>query len=95
MDKPKAPNTTVALHYSGDGAPRVTAKGAGEVADRIMVLAKEHGIPVHEDAQLVQLLAQVDLGDEIPESLYLAVAKVIAFAYMVAGKTPPQAKGNR
>ena len=89
MAKPEPPRTTVALHYSGTGAPRVTAKGAGEVAQRIMEVAQEHGIPIHEDAQLVQLLAQVDLGEEIPENLYLAVAKVIAFAYMVAGKAAP------
>ncbi len=79
----------VALQYSGIGAPRVTAKGGGEIARRILQLADEHGIPLHEDPQLVAVLASVKLGAEIPPALYLSVAKVIAFAYLVSGKIAP------
>ena len=72
--------TAVALRYDGTGAPRVTARGRGEVAERILAIAREHQVPVREDRNLVQLLALVELGDEVPAELYRAVAEVIAFA---------------
>lgn len=89
-ESPKQPpyRTAVALHYSGHGAPRVTAKGKGIVADEILALAREHNIPLREDAALAGLLARIELGDEIPEKLYRAVAEVIAFAYRLSGKQP-------
>lgn len=80
------PSTAVALRYDGVGAPRVTAKGRGEVAERILTLAREHGIPIREDPNLAVLLSTVELGDEVPPALYRAVAEVIAFAYRLAGK---------
>jgi len=92
MNKPPIennPDLAIALEYDGKSAPRVTAKGHGPVAERIMALAREHEIPVQERPELVQLLARIDLGDEIPEALYIAVAEVIAFAYMLKGKTRP------
>lgn len=78
----------VALKYDGSGAPRVTAKGGGQVAERIVELARQHDVPIQENAPLVQLLAQVELDAEIPPALYLAVAEVIAFAYYLSGKAP-------
>ncbi|WP_127477489.1 EscU/YscU/HrcU family type III secretion system export apparatus switch protein [Sulfurivermis fontis] len=83
------PKNAVALHYDGKRAPRITAKGRGAVAEEIIALAREHGVPLHEDRELVALLAQLELNDEIPRELYLAVAEVIAFAYMVTEKFPP------
>ncbi|NOZ09799.1 MAG: hypothetical protein GXP09_01955 [Gammaproteobacteria bacterium] len=80
------PSIAVALEYDGSGAPTVTAKGQHLIADKILKLAKEHDIPLYEDPALVTLLSKVELGDEIPRSLYTAVAEVIAFAYMVSGK---------
>ncbi len=71
----------IALHYSGTGAPRVTAKGKGFVAEEILNLAKKHAIPVRTEPELVNLLVQVKLGREIPENLYVAIAEVLAFAY--------------
>ena len=88
--KPTPSRTAIALHYSGRGAPRVTAKGKGVVAEEILALAREHNIPLREDAALTGLLARIDLGDEIPEKLYVAVAEVIAFAYRLSGKMPPR-----
>jgi flagellar biosynthesis protein len=88
-DRP--PGKVVALRYEGVGAPRVTAKGEGLVAEKILELAKEHHIPLHEDPNLVAVLAKLELGDEIPVALYRAVAEVIAFAYMVSGKVPIRA----
>jgi flagellar biosynthesis protein len=89
-EKTPKPTTAVALHYDGKNAPRVTAKGTGELAEKIIALAKEHGIPLQENAALAALLAKLELGDEIPEALYLAVAEVIAFAYLLSGKRPEE-----
>lgn len=83
------PKSAVALRYDGKNAPRLTAKGRGSIAEEIIALAKEHGVPLHEDKELVGLLAQLELYDEIPRELYIDVAEVIAFAYMVTGKFPP------
>lgn len=81
--------SAVALRYDGRGAPRVTAKGRGKVAEHILELAAEAGIPVQEDPELTLLLAQVELGDEVPRELYVAVAQLIAFAYRLSGREPP------
>jgi len=83
------PALAVALEYTGEGAPRVTAKGGGLVADNILRIAKEHKIPLHEDPELASLLSKIELGDEIPSALYLAIAEVIAFAYSISHKNPP------
>jgi flagellar biosynthesis protein len=88
-EEQKPPPRAVALYYDGQRAPRVTAKGQGRVAERILELAREHDVPLHADAALVGLLARIELGDEIPETLYRAVAQVIAFAYLVRGKPAP------
>lgn len=85
----QTPDTAIALLYDGDNAPRITAKGQGKLAERIFMLAKEHGIPLENDPQLAAILTQIPLGDEIPEPLYRAIAEVIAFAYLVSGKRPP------
>jgi flagellar biosynthesis protein len=83
----------VALFYDGETVPRVTAKGHGDVAEQIIRLAEEHGVPLHEDRDLMVLLSQLELGDEIPRALYIAVAEVIAFAYMLKGKMPKNWQG--
>ncbi|HUR28309.1 MAG TPA: EscU/YscU/HrcU family type III secretion system export apparatus switch protein [Planctomycetota bacterium] len=71
----------VALRHDRDsgGAPRVVARGRGEVARRLVEIAAEHGVPVREDPDLAALLALVDLGDDIAVELYQAVAEVICF----------------
>lgn len=84
--------SAVALRYDGRNAPRVTAKGRGKVAEQILELAAEAGVPVREDPDLTLLLAQVELGDEVPPELYVAVAQVIAFAYRLSGRGPPPAE---
>jgi flagellar biosynthesis protein len=82
------PDLVVALSYDGAAAPRVSAKGRGALAEEILALAEQHGIPQEKDAELARLLAQIPLDEEIPEALYLAVAEVIAFAYLLTGKRP-------
>lgn len=85
----KAP-VAVALSYPGKGAPKVTAKGSGPIADRILELANENNIPLWQDAGLAGVLAKVDLGDEIPEALYTAVSEVIAFAWRLRDISLPE-----
>jgi flagellar biosynthesis protein len=84
-----------ALEYTGQGAPRVTAVGGGELARRIRQIAEEHGVPTIEDERLVALLATVPLGEEIPESLFVAVAEVLAYVFaMDAQATYPGSSGQ-
>lgn len=64
-----------------DVAPKVTASGKGTVAEKIIALAREHNIPLHEDKSLIEVLVKLDLGDTIPYELYRAVAEVLAFIY--------------
>lgn len=72
----------VALAYrSHDPAPKVVAKGRGLIAQAIIERAKEHGVFVHESADLVGLLMQVELDQSIPPQLYLAVAELLAWLY--------------
>ena len=73
----------VALKYetAKDNAPRVTAKGTGLIAERIIELAIKEGIPITEDPDLVGALIQLDFQEEIPPELYRAVAEILAFAY--------------
>lgn len=75
--------TAVALRYDAnqEAAPRVVATGRGDLARRILTVAGSHGIPVHEDPTLAQLLAKLELGTEIPAELYQVVAEVLAFVY--------------
>lgn len=71
----------VALFYDGEEAPKICAKGQGLEAEEILRIAKEHDIPLCDNPPLVSLLSQLELGDEIPQSLYIATATIIAFAY--------------
>lgn len=85
--KPKPLPVAVSLRWDGKGAPRVTAKGKGEIAERIIELAEANGVPLREDQALVQVLSRIDLSQQIPPQLYVAVAEVIAFAYALSGKS--------
>ena len=80
--------SAVGLSYDGQGAPKIVAKGHGALADEIIRLAKEHGVLVHEDQNLNRLLQQMELGSEIPQELYLLIAELIAFSYVLQGKFP-------
>ena len=72
-----------ALRYAQgkDAAPCLMAKGKGAVADRILEIARRNGIPIREDRELVQVLASLDLYQEIPPDLYKAVAEILVFLY--------------
>ncbi|MFC4557100.1 EscU/YscU/HrcU family type III secretion system export apparatus switch protein [Virgibacillus kekensis] len=76
-------NKAVALRYDQDSgqAPKVTATGKGIVADNILEKARESNVPIQEDSSLVELLAELNINETIPEELYKAVAEVFAFIY--------------
>lgn len=78
----------VALEYERGtrSAPRVTAKGRGEVAQRIVEVAEAHGIVIESDPLLAEVLSEVELDDEIPVELYEAVAAVLAFLLRATAK---------
>ena len=75
----------VALRYlaGADDAPRVVARGRGELAARILSVAREHGVPVRSDADLVETLAAIEVGRQVPPELYGAIAEILAWVYTV------------
>ncbi len=81
--KPKA----VALGYDmgKDQAPKVLAKGEGEIAKQIIKVAKEHGIEIREDANLVEILSALELDEFIPLEAYTAVAEILKYIYSKKG----------
>ena len=86
-DVPKPPKTKKAVAISYDEqqatAPRVLASGSGLVAETIIQRAEEAGIHIRQDPDLIELLATVPVGEEIPPELYQAIAEVLAFVYSV------------
>lgn len=83
------PCQAIALNYDGQKAPVLSAKGDDELAEAILAIAREYEVPIYENAELVRLLARLELGDAIPEALYRCIAEIIAFAWYLQGKTPP------
>jgi flagellar biosynthesis protein len=82
MKKIKVMNEkAAALVYDQTGAPRIVAKGAGEVARKMIEVAEAEGIPIQKNEVLVEALMQVELTREIPPQLYRAVAEILAFVY--------------
>ncbi|MBK5971028.1 MULTISPECIES: EscU/YscU/HrcU family type III secretion system export apparatus switch protein [Thiorhodovibrio] len=86
----RANQKAVALRWDREHAPRITATGTGLTAEEILRVADEHGIPLQQDPALTEALAQIPLGEEIPPALYVAVAEVLAFVFMLAGIDPRQ-----
>ena len=83
MKQNSSKNSAVSLKYSGGSnhAPKVTAKGQGWVAEKIIAMALEQNIPIKKDRDLVELLEKIDVGQEIPEELYKIVAELLAWVY--------------
>jgi flagellar biosynthesis protein len=75
--------TAAAIEYNAEknSAPKVTAKGQGLLAERIIAMAMEHNIPVKNDPALIQMLSRLDIDEQIPVELYKAVAEILAFIY--------------
>ena len=84
------PPLAVALQYQRqrDPAPKIIAKGEGDVALKILELAREHGVAVKEDPDLAQLLSAVELETQIPVEAFVAVAEILAFIYRAKNQGP-------
>ena len=67
-------------------APKIVAKGAGVVAEKIREIAKKHNVPIVEDKPLARSLFKQELNSFVPESLYIAIAKILAYIYKLKGK---------
>ena len=80
--------TAVAVSYNKekDSAPKITAKGKGAVAEKIIELAKKNNIPMHEDPDMIEVLSKLDLGQEIPADLYKLIAEVLVYVYRANNK---------
>ena len=83
----------IALRYDGEKSPYIAAKGYDKLAQHIIEQVKQQGGLIHQDPVLAQYLNSFDLGDHIPEELYLIIAELIAFSWYLNGKTPPGWEG--
>lgn len=82
----------VALKYDGEKAPVISATGTWELAEEIIRIAREHEVPLYENAELAGILGRLSLNDEIPEELYQLIAEILAFAFHIRGRTPDDAR---
>ncbi|VVN29221.1 Flagellar biosynthetic protein FlhB [Pseudomonas fluorescens] len=94
MNTSDTPRQAIALKYDGTHAPTLTAKGDEALAEEILRIARECEVPIYENAELVKLLARMELGDSIPEELYRTIAEIIAFAWNLKGKFPEGSDPN-
>lgn len=88
MTEEKKKAAAITYEKGRDRAPRMVAKGRGQTAERIEAVARRHGVPLHQDRDLVQLLEAMDLEAEIPPELYRAVAEVLVFIYSLDRPQP-------
>jgi flagellar biosynthesis protein len=93
ISKGDSDRTAVAIRYQPadeDSAPKVVASGRGWIAEKILEVAFAHGIKVREDADLAEVLAAVDLDEEIPVEAFIAVAEILRYVYAANGAQPPE-----
>ena len=97
MKQNQIKNLAISLKYSwgSNHAPKVTAKGQGWVAEKIIAMAEQQNIPIKKDKDLVALLEKIDVGREIPESLYKLVAELLAWVYQLNNEYSKNRKTNR
>lgn len=90
MNKKHNKNLAVSLQYNPGShtAPKLTAKGQGWVAEKIIAIAQEKNIPIKKDKDLMELLEKIDVGQEIPEALYKVVAELLAWVYNMNKEYP-------
>jgi flagellar biosynthesis protein len=73
-----------ALAYpEGEAIPSLVAQGSGEIADKIIALAEEAGVPVRSDPMLSAALSSLEMGSDIPPELYIAVAEALIWAWRI------------
>jgi flagellar biosynthesis protein len=81
QDKKRDKAVALKYHREKDRAPKVVASGKGSTAQKILELAREHNIHIHDDPDLVEVLSQLDLNEEIPPDLYVVVSELLTFVY--------------
>ena len=81
---------SVAIKYGDLKTPKVVAKARGEYSSMLREKAKEFNIPILRDPQLTRLLEDVEMEQDIPEDLFEMVAVILAWAYWLRDKKPPQ-----
>jgi len=86
MKKQTEKAAALKYEHGRDSVPKLVAKGRGKVAEKIIEIARAHDIPVEEDHELVEFLSMLDLYQEIPPEMYLAVAEILAFVYSLNKK---------
>ena len=91
----RSANRAVALKYDGEGAPVVVASGMGYLAERMIEVATESGVPVYEDNSLATMLSQLSLGQEIPDSLYRAIVEIYVYFLNFDPADPDKARRER
>jgi flagellar biosynthesis protein len=94
MDDTDKPRLAVALTYEKPHAPRVVAKGRGELGQEIIDTARKHGIAIEQNPALAEALSHVELDDQIPKELYRAVATVLGFILRASGQVGGPTKGS-
>lgn len=78
----------LALFYDGGSAPVISDHKHGDMAQQLIEVALDAGIPIYENPQLLEQLAELKVGDNIPPELYRLVAEILAFAFYIQGKAP-------
>ncbi len=86
MDKKRKKAVAIQYDRNKESAPKVTAKGKGKVAGKIIELAKKHDIPIKDDPDLIEVLSSLEINEEIPSEIYVAVAELLAFVYAMNSK---------
>ena len=92
---PKPYTEAVALEYGRNKTPVLTAKGDDELARRIVAEAKKQGVYVAEDPRLLAMLSRLDVGQEIPQDMFTAVAVILAWVYWLKGMQPGDEKPQK
>jgi flagellar biosynthesis protein len=94
-DQPGRGPLAVALTYEKPHAPRVVAKGRGDIGQAIIDTARQHGVPLKQDAALAEALSTVELEREIPRELYQAVAVILGFILRASGQLPARRRRGK
>lgn len=86
----------VALQYeAGNSAPVIVASGMGYMAEKIVEVAADSGVPVYEDNSLATMLSQLSLGQEIPDALYRAIVEIYVYFLNFDPTDPDKARRER
>jgi len=84
----KQDKQAIGLRYDGQQAPHVSSRGSGEMAEQILTMAREEGLYIHEDPQLLERLLGLQDGEQIPPALYVVIAEILAYSFLLQGRFP-------